>query len=327
MTSQTTRHGPRSASQGRTRWATTPKSTSKTRSRSRTPPFGAAGHEVTDEDTRELGARSPRARSRGTRPQRASSRSCAPSRPTDPPDPAARPRLALGLAARSSCSDWMDTMGTNDITGAGASAKREYDRRRARDDAKIRETWGDGRIGAIAVALSGERQSTAAWKSGAAGEAEVGRALEAIESEHIVVLHDRASPFPARTSTTSSSPAPAFWVIDAKHYRNKRAPPAGRGRAVPAPRTERLVVGGTVRSSWTACSARWRSSRTSSDRSPCTARSASSTPTGRSSVARSRLRGIDVCWPKRLSKQLAALEGNGRRARGRCCVAAHFPPA
>ena len=35
-------------------------------------------------------------------------------------------------------SGWMNAMGTNDTTGAGACAQREYDRRRARVEAKIR---------------------------------------------------------------------------------------------------------------------------------------------------------------------------------------------
>ncbi|MFC4243887.1 hypothetical protein ACFOYW_10910 [Gryllotalpicola reticulitermitis] len=43
---------------------------------------------------------------------------------------------------------------------AGASARREYERRLAKDEDKIREKWGNGRLGKIAVALSDERQST-----------------------------------------------------------------------------------------------------------------------------------------------------------------------
>jgi len=50
----------------------------------------------------------------------------------------------------------------------GASARREYERRKARDEARIRERWG--RLGGIAVAMSEEKQSTTAWATGAVGE-------------------------------------------------------------------------------------------------------------------------------------------------------------
>lgn len=217
-------------------------------------------------------------------------------------------------------------MGTNDTTGAGASAQREYDRRRARDEAKIRETWGDGRIGAIAVALSGERQSTAAWKSGAVGEAEVGRALEAIESEDVVVLHDRRIPRSRANIDHIVVTRAGVWVIDAKHYRNKRPRLQVEGGLF-RPRTERLVVGGdgtklvdsvlrqvalvqdvvgsvSVHGALCFVDADW--------------------PLFGGSFT---VRGVDVCWPKRLSKQLAALEGTVDVAAVAAAIAAHFPPA
>ena len=43
---------------------------------------------------------------------------------------------------------------------AGSSARREYDRRKAKDEERLREKWG--RLGGVAVALSDERQSTKA---------------------------------------------------------------------------------------------------------------------------------------------------------------------
>ncbi len=39
------------------------------------------------------------------------------------------------------------------------------------------------------------------------------------------------------------------------------------------------------------------------------------------------VRGVDVCWPKRLAKQLAALEGTVDVAAVAAAIAAHFPPA
>jgi hypothetical protein len=211
----------------------------------------------------------------------------------------------------------MDTMGTNDTSTAGASAKREYDRRRARDEAKIRETWGDGRIGTIAVALSGERQSTVAWKSGAAGEAEVGRALDAIASEHLVVLHDRRIPRSRANIDHIVITRAGVWVIDAKRYRNKRPRLHVEGGLF-RPRTEKLVDGtlrqvalvqdvvGLVSVHGVLCfvDADW--------------------PLFGGSFT---VRGRDVCWPKRLAKRLSTLEGTVDVTAVAAAIAAHFPPA
>ena len=219
----------------------------------------------------------------------------------------------------------MDSMGTND-TGAGASAQREYDRRRALDEAKIRETWGDGRIGSIAVALSGERQSTAAWKSGAAGEAEVGRALDAIANEHVVVLHDRRIPRSRANIDHIVITRAGVWVIDAKRYRNKRPRLQVEGGLF-RPRTEKLIVGGD---------------RTRLVDSVLRQVSLVQDVVGSVSVQGAlcfvdadwplfggsfTVRGVDVCWPKRLAKRLSALEGAVDVTAVAAAIAAHFPPA
>ncbi|MGW8429881.1 nuclease-related domain-containing protein [Curtobacterium citreum] len=217
-------------------------------------------------------------------------------------------------------------MGTNDTSTAGASARREYERRRASDEAKIRETWGDGRIGTIAVALSGERQSTIAWKSGAVGEAEVGRALDAIASEHVVVLHDRRVPRSRANIDHFVVTRAGVWVVDAKHYRDKRPRLHVEGGLF-RPRSEKLIVGsdrtklvesvlrqvalvrdvvGPVDVHGTLCfvDADW--------------------PLFGGSFT---VRGVEVCWPKRLAKQLATLEGTVDVAAVAAAIAAHFLPA
>ena len=51
----------------------------------------------------------------------------------------------------------------------GESARREYERRKARDEERLRKKWG--KLGGVAVALSEEKQSTKAWATGAVGEA------------------------------------------------------------------------------------------------------------------------------------------------------------
>lgn len=73
---------------------------------------------------------------------------------------------------------------------AGSSARREYERRKAKDEERLRQKWG--RLGGIAVALSDDRQSTKAWATGAVGEERLGARLDSLVSQSIAVLHDRS---------------------------------------------------------------------------------------------------------------------------------------
>jgi hypothetical protein len=220
----------------------------------------------------------------------------------------------------------MDVMGTIETTGAGASAKREYDRRRARDEAKIRDTWGDGRIGTIAVALSGERQSTVAWKSGAAGEAEVGRALDAIANERLVVLHDRRIPRSRANIDHIVITRAGVWVIDAKRYRNRR-PRLQVDGGLFRPRTEKLIVGGDRTK--LVESVLHQVALVRDVIGPVSTHGAlcfvdADWPLFGGSFT---VRGVDVCWPKRLAKQLAALDGTVDVIVVAEAIAMHFPPA
>jgi hypothetical protein len=131
----------------------------------------------------------------------------------------------------------------HDPGSAGASARREYERRKAKDEARIRETWGEGKLGAIAVALTPERQSTRAWITGAIGEDKVGRHLESVASEGIRVLHDRRIPGTRANIDHVVVTAYGVWVIDAKRYRDKRPALRVEGGFL-RPRTETLLVGG-----------------------------------------------------------------------------------
>lgn len=134
-------------------------------------------------------------------------------------------------------------MESDDTSAAGTSARREYERRRARDEAEIRETWGEGRIGRIAVALSSERQSTVAWKSGAVGETVVGRALDRIASDELIVFHDRRIPRSRANIDHVVISRAGVWVVDAKRYQGKRPTLRVEGGLL-RPRVEKLVVGG-----------------------------------------------------------------------------------
>lgn len=129
----------------------------------------------------------------------------------------------------------------DDASGtAGASARREYERRKAKDEARIRAKWG--RFGGVAVALSEERQSTTAWNTGAAGEERVGAALDRIASDRVRVLHDRRVPG-TRANIDHIVVCPAgVWVIDAKRYKGR--PELRIEGGILRPRVEKLSVGG-----------------------------------------------------------------------------------
>jgi len=209
---------------------------------------------------------------------------------------------------------------------AGASAQREYERRRVKDEAKIRDKWGQGRLGNVAVALSSERQSTTAWKSGAIGEATLGARLEVIASDRIIVLHDRRIPRSRANIDHIVVTRAGVWVIDAKRYQNKRPELRVEGGLF-RPRVEKLIVGGdrtslvdgvlrqvalvsevvgAVPVSGTLCfvDAEW--------------------PMFGGSF---QTRGVEVCWPKKLVKMLVGADGTVDVAAAAAAIATRFPPA
>ncbi len=130
---------------------------------------------------------------------------------------------------------------------AGGSARSEYERRKAKDEARVRQTWGEGRIGSIAVALTPERQSTRAWAVGAAGEEKVARHLDSIASDALRALHDRRIPRTRANIDHLVVTGHGVWVVDAKRYRDKRPSLRVEGGII-RPRTETLLVGGRDRS-------------------------------------------------------------------------------
>jgi hypothetical protein len=123
---------------------------------------------------------------------------------------------------------------------AGSSARREYERRRAKDEARIRADWGP--LGSLAVALSSERQSTRAWNTGALGEERIGGVLNAMQSDRLAVLHDRRIPGSRANIDHLVVNSGGVWVIDTKRYKGRpeRRVEGGLFR----PRVELLYVGG-----------------------------------------------------------------------------------
>jgi hypothetical protein len=123
---------------------------------------------------------------------------------------------------------------------AGSSARREYERRKARDEERLRYKWGP--FGGIAVALSDERQSTKAWARGAAGEERLGARLDALASAEIAVLHDRRIPGTRANIDHIVVTKAGIWVIDAKRYKGR--PELKVEGGFRRPRVEKLLVGG-----------------------------------------------------------------------------------
>ncbi|MDC5698745.1 NERD domain-containing protein [Intrasporangium calvum] len=122
---------------------------------------------------------------------------------------------------------------------AGASARREFDRRSAAREARVRANHP--RLGGLLLAVTGEQQSIRAWQTGAAGEERLGRGLDAIAGERVQVLHDRRMPG-SRANIDHVVVAPGgVYVVDAKKYRGRPRLKVEGG--VLRPRVERLLVG------------------------------------------------------------------------------------
>lgn len=123
--------------------------------------------------------------------------------------------------------------------GAGASARREYERRSAKREARIREAHP--RLGGLILAVSEEPRSTTAWARGARGEEILGRNLDVLEPRGVRVLHDRRIPR-TRANIDHIAVAPTgVHVIDAKRYKGRPALRAEGG--IIRPRVHKLMVG------------------------------------------------------------------------------------
>lgn len=121
----------------------------------------------------------------------------------------------------------------------GASARREFERRHAGREERIRREHG--RLGGLILAISDDPQSTRAWDTGALGEERLGARLNELAGDTVRVLHDRRIPGSRANIDHLVVTRNGIVVIDAKRYR-------GRPRLLVEgglirPRVERLVVG------------------------------------------------------------------------------------
>jgi hypothetical protein len=126
----------------------------------------------------------------------------------------------------------------------GASARREYDRRRANREARVRERLGP--LAGVALALAGEPAHQRAWATGAAGEAKLAAKLRKWTADAgVVLLHDRRVPrTTANIDHIAVGPAGVV-VLDAKRYKG-RIGVVRRGGLL-RERTQHLVVRGADR--------------------------------------------------------------------------------
>ena len=104
---------------------------------------------------------------------------------------------------------------------AGASARREHDRRHANREKRVREKHP--RVGGLMLALGEAPTHETVWARGAGGEEHVAKFLAKHLNADVVALHDRAIPR-SRANIDHIVVAPSgVWVIDSKRYKGKVA--------------------------------------------------------------------------------------------------------
>jgi hypothetical protein len=124
-------------------------------------------------------------------------------------------------------------------SAAGTSARREFERRRASREERVRTRYP--RIGGFLLAVSDDPQSTRAWSTGAEGERVVGAQLESLASKGVSVMHDRRIPRTRSNIDHIAVSGHGVFVIDAKKYKGRPALRVEGGLL--RPRTEKLLVG------------------------------------------------------------------------------------
>lgn len=121
----------------------------------------------------------------------------------------------------------------------GASARREFERRSAKREQRIRAQHP--KLGGLIHALTDDPQSTKAWDVGALGEERLGHRLNELASEMLRVLHDRRVPGTRANIDHLAVTPTGVYVIDAKKYRGR--PQLKVEGGLLRPRVERVLVG------------------------------------------------------------------------------------
>jgi hypothetical protein len=122
---------------------------------------------------------------------------------------------------------------------AGASARREFERRRSAREKRVRAKHP--KLGGFILAVSDDPQSTTAWNTGAVGEERLGRGLDNLADDTVRLLHDRRLPRSKANIDHLAVTRTGVYVIDAKKYRGR--PNLKVDGGLLRPRVERLFVG------------------------------------------------------------------------------------
>ena len=99
-------------------------------------------------------------------------------------------------------------------SAAGGSARREYERLKARREAHVRARHP--RLGGLILAVTDEPQTTTNWAVGAEGERKLGAGLDGLVDEGVMSLHDRLRPGTRGNIDHLAIGPSGVWVIDAK---------------------------------------------------------------------------------------------------------------
>lgn len=138
------------------------------------------------------------------------------------------------------CVECTTEIAAPEVGTGGASARREYERRKDRREQRIRESHP--KLGGLILALSDDPQSTRAWERGAVGEELMAQRLTDLP-DTFRVLHDRRIPGTRANIDHIVIGSSGVWVIDAKRYKNKRPVLHVEG-GILRPRAESLRIGG-----------------------------------------------------------------------------------
>jgi len=100
---------------------------------------------------------------------------------------------------------------------AGASARREYEKRHQRREERLDERWG--RLSGVVKFVTNDPQSTRAWATGSEGEKRLAAYLLRAVGDRAVLLNDRKVPMTRGNIDHVAIAASGIWIIDAKNYK------------------------------------------------------------------------------------------------------------
>lgn len=210
---------------------------------------------------------------------------------------------------------------------AGGSAQREFERRQARDVARheariieakanIQSVFGAGFVGKVATFLAVDdsppriRRSTKAWATGAAGEEKVAARLDSLAELGVITLHDRKIPG-TRANIDHLVITPwEVWVVDTKRYVEKKVEFDVVDSFFGFGGRKRLRVGGRDKTDLVD-GVEWQVRKVQEAVGPdidvkgCLCFVDSEWPL---LLADFSVRGVYICWPKKLAKTLLRTE-------------------